>query len=619
LSKEVLIVEDDRALASALERAISSEGYPVRVVHDGVAALEEIKRSKPGLVLLDLLIPKLDGASVLRKLRGREDTKELPVLVMTGVLRGRDHQREMERAGAQAFIEKPFRKSDLAPHLRRHLGRPGPKPGEIELAGSADVYPLAETPAAELIWTAMEEGLTGAIIVEAGKRRKTLVFDQGRPVKIRSNVVRECLGQRLHASGRIDARALDESLRRSRAGEGRQGQVLVKMGAVNESEVEAALREQAAEKLFELFAWTEGHAQIQRELEQVSLATELPEWSPRELILRGVRFMSPRQVEQLLGPFWDEPVVAGPSELDQAATSVTGVSVLLQRVGEHPRVGAAAVENAALLWGLRLVGALRFGKNDAGPGRRTSEGAEEAGSEALRQLAERIDSMDYFEMLGVPRDATETQIRTAFVRLAKQYHPDRVTDSADRELAKDVFARIAAAHEALSNRQTRQQYLEALERGGGGEGPQVGQIVTAEVQFQTGEQHFRKREYDKALEHLGWAIQLNAEEGEFQALYGWTWYLVYHGEDEAEAKARAHLEKGLQLAPQSANTHYYLGLFRKACGDAAGAVTMFRKAVDCDPKHNEANRELRVLTMRLDKSGGDGKGGGLFGFGRKKG
>jgi CheY-like chemotaxis protein/curved DNA-binding protein CbpA len=620
VSKEVLIVDDDRNLAKSLERAITNEGYAVRLAYDGVSALQKIREQRPGLVLLDLLIPNKDGRAVLENLRAKEDTADLPVVVMTGVFRGRQHAAELEKAGVRGFLEKPFRRSDLIPVLRRHLGRPQAKaPAKIQcIADMPGTHvSLSEQPVAKVLWDAMDAGASGALVFESGKRRKIVVLKDGRPVQIGSNVARETLGNRLLASGRIDARALHESLARTRAGEGKQGEILVKLGAVSQIEVDRALARQSEEKLLELFSWEEGEVEFRPDVVTVARSSGLPSQSPRELILNGVQVMNPKRVQQILAPYWDASLAPGEEELSTREMSIPAVASVLSALKAGPTLGAIFNEHGLALYALILVRALRLASQRPQTGAEPARGGL-AGTSELETRLEQQSGQNHFEVLGVGRDAAAEEIRQAFLQLAKRYHPDRYVAEGDaaRDLAADVFARISRAHEVLSDTKARAEYESALKWGQDepADGAQVNQIVSAEAQFQKGEAHFKKREYSQALEQFRWAIELNPNEGDFHAYYGWVYFLVNRGDEKAAAKAEEHLDKARALSPNSANAHYLMGLFRKTCEDPRGAEKMFRKALELSPSHVEAGREIRLLNMRKDSD----KRRGLLGFGRKK-
>ena len=501
------------------------------------------------------------------------------------------------------------------PHLRRHLGRPGARRGRINSDG-ADVFSLAVTPVAEVLWAVMSQGLAGGVILESGKRRKVVILDAGRPVRIRSNLARECLGNRLLASGRIDAGALKESLALARAGEGKQGEMLVRIGAVTEAQIEEALAEQAEEKLLDLFGWNDGEVQVQTELAgDEALTSELPDWSAREVIIRGCRMMAPRRVARILSAFADEPLLPGPSQLSEEEREIPGVAEVLDQVEENRVVGDVASEHAGTVYALRLIGAVAFGDSVESE----AEGSGLAGVEELRGLLAAQDGQNHFEVLGLVQSASGDEVRNGFLQLAKRLHPDRFKESEASEVAAEVFARITQAHETLADPKARVEYQQTL----GGDGPaegrsaQVTKIMSAESQFQQGAAHFKKREYSQALEKLQWAVEMNPEEGEFQALYGWTYFLHHRGQEDAAREAREALQRGIELAPMSANGHYYFGMFRKACGELPEAERMFRKALELDSNHPGVNQELRLMRMRK-RGGADGGLKGLLSFGRKK-
>ena len=169
MSQEVLIVEDDRALARTLVRTVESAGYRTRLAHDGEAAMREVANSNPDLVLLDLLLPKKDGRSVLMILQSAEATNAIPVIAMSGIFRGASNARDLTQAGASGFLEKPFTTEDLLSQLHAHLGPPE-KPVVSETT-SARVS-LSERSAAEVLWDAMQQGLTGAVHFRAGRHHK---------------------------------------------------------------------------------------------------------------------------------------------------------------------------------------------------------------------------------------------------------------------------------------------------------------------------------------------------------------------------------------------------------------------------------------------------------------
>jgi DNA-binding response OmpR family regulator len=101
---------------------LEREGFTVFEAADGVIALDEIDRSGPDIVVLDLNLPRLDGYGVLSRLRAREQTAQLPVIVLTAKA-DEDNEVRVFEIGATDFLTKPFRPRALSARLRALLRR----------------------------------------------------------------------------------------------------------------------------------------------------------------------------------------------------------------------------------------------------------------------------------------------------------------------------------------------------------------------------------------------------------------------------------------------------------------------------------------------------------------
>ncbi|MEU7717298.1 response regulator transcription factor [Streptomyces tibetensis] len=131
----VLLAEDDRAIRNALERALTLEGYEVMAVADGVEALAQAHRNRPDVLLLDVMMPGIDGLQVCRVLRAEGD--RTPVLMLTALVETADRIAGLD-AGADDYVVKPFDVEEVFARLRALLRRTSPVG-----AGSA---PAAEVP-----------------------------------------------------------------------------------------------------------------------------------------------------------------------------------------------------------------------------------------------------------------------------------------------------------------------------------------------------------------------------------------------------------------------------------------------------------------------------------------
>ena len=120
----ILVVDDDRAVLESLRRSLSFNGYTVDLAEDGVEALEAINNERPDALVLDVMMPRLDGLEVCRQLRSTGD--DLPILVLTA----RDSVSERVSgldAGADDYLPKPFALEELLARLRALLRRTGPE------------------------------------------------------------------------------------------------------------------------------------------------------------------------------------------------------------------------------------------------------------------------------------------------------------------------------------------------------------------------------------------------------------------------------------------------------------------------------------------------------------
>ncbi len=615
MAKEVLIVDDDRALARSLVRAVESQGYTCRQVHDGNEAIKAISENVPDLILLDMLLPKKDGYGVMESLKSRDATRNVKIIAISGIYRGRDHVATAMKAGADEYLEKPFSASDLTENLVRHLGK-AEVPGEA--AERADKTSIKEQTPAETIWRAIREDFSGAIHFQDGKRHKILVLDKGTPRFLRSNLAKEALGQRLLRSGRIGEKTYSDSLRRAKATGRRIGEILVEMGAVQKPELDRVLSEQAEDKMLELFSWAEGDSWRQAGVRSLNLASELLPWGLKETILRGAMRMRPEVVREQLARFSDCTVSSAITEFDGFEHNKAVADALAAIDGEKT-VQELSEGFGALLFALYLVGGVRFDeRNPATEESKAASTAEAVGPTSstnpvatthtnldteLKAMLERMREQNFFEILGLEPTATTSEIRKAFIRKAKIYHPDKVGAVGLQEVAGEVFALISDAHQTLGNESERESYLQKLESGNLGvdDSEVVERILGAEVLFKKGLELVRARQYDEALERLQEAIDLDPEEGEFHSLYGWAFLLVNRGDPNARAEGIQHLEKGISLAPKATTGYYYLGLARKACGEQAEAERMFRQVLELRPDHVEAARELRLFQMRRAK------------------
>ena len=118
----VLVMEDEDALATLLSYNLEKEGYRVVVASDGEEGMLQIEERLPDLVLLDWMLPKLSGIEVCRRIRGKSETRNMPIIMLTARGEESDRIRGLD-TGADDYLTKPFSMSELFARIRAVLRR----------------------------------------------------------------------------------------------------------------------------------------------------------------------------------------------------------------------------------------------------------------------------------------------------------------------------------------------------------------------------------------------------------------------------------------------------------------------------------------------------------------
>jgi two-component system alkaline phosphatase synthesis response regulator PhoP len=180
--KRVLVVDDDVKTVELVRLYLDRDGYQVLTAYDGVEALRQARESNPDLVVLDLMLPDIDGLEVCRSLRRESD---VPIIMLTARTTDRDKLTGLD-LGADDYVTKPFSPKELAARvravLRRLPGERGPeeiKSGELSMNFTTHEAWLGDRP---LGLTSVEFKLLGVLAKEPGR-----VFS-------RANLIEEALG-----------------------------------------------------------------------------------------------------------------------------------------------------------------------------------------------------------------------------------------------------------------------------------------------------------------------------------------------------------------------------------------------------------------------------------------
>ena len=117
----VLLVEDDVFLSSIYQKKFEMEGFKVTPVDNGDKVLAEAKKKKPDIVLLDVLLPKRDGFSVLAQLKADAEVKDVPVILLTNLGQKDDVEKGLEAGAADYLIKAHFKPSEIVDKVKKIL------------------------------------------------------------------------------------------------------------------------------------------------------------------------------------------------------------------------------------------------------------------------------------------------------------------------------------------------------------------------------------------------------------------------------------------------------------------------------------------------------------------
>ncbi len=123
MTKSILVVDDELYIVNILDFSLESEGFRVRSAANGEEALRMAVDEIPDLIILDVMMPKIDGFEVCRALKAKAETKQVPIVLLTAKDRDADRKKG-EEAGCDAYITKPFSPSRLIDKVRELLGAP---------------------------------------------------------------------------------------------------------------------------------------------------------------------------------------------------------------------------------------------------------------------------------------------------------------------------------------------------------------------------------------------------------------------------------------------------------------------------------------------------------------
>jgi tetratricopeptide (TPR) repeat protein len=242
-------------------------------------------------------------------------------------------------------------------------------------------------------------------------------------------------------------------------------------------------------------------------------------------------------------------------------------------------------------------------------------------------ISHRIELLDsegsHYDILGLEQGATQADIPKAYFELAKKLHPDKLQAAGLGDVKGDaqrVFAAVNKAFGVLSDPKKAADYQEVMAAGGekafarkkAAENKKARRILEGEEHFYRGQKALEQQRFAQAKDAFKTAVECNDQEGEFLVCLAWsTWCAAEGDRDEISQPVLEQMRKALKLSPNNPNISFYQGLLYKQLDRLDEALMAFNKTIERDPRHHQAELELRLLTKRLASTDSDG-GGGFF-------
>jgi len=118
MPKRILVVDDERQIVKLVEVNLRKAGYDVVCAYDGVEALEKVQSEKPDMLVLDVMMPRMNGFDVLKKLQANPDTERIPVIMLTAKAQDADIFAGWQ-SGVSSYLTKPFNPRELLTFVQR--------------------------------------------------------------------------------------------------------------------------------------------------------------------------------------------------------------------------------------------------------------------------------------------------------------------------------------------------------------------------------------------------------------------------------------------------------------------------------------------------------------------
>ena len=519
---------------------------------------------------------------------------------------------------------------------------------------------------------------SGLLHFTRGEERRSVRFHKGNIVHADTNVKEERLGETLVAQGLLGSADLKRATGFVLRDKKRLGVVLQELGILTKDQLDDALALHVREILLRVFSWAEGDYTFDEADPDAPVEQDTTlKVSTGEMILEAVRRVDDPDVvrfalgniDRILGLSSDpllrfQKVTLSPAD-GYVLSRVDGTSSAREIIQLNP---APDEETMRSLFGLLCTGILEYlplppkaqpkpEPRRAAPPLRTSEApaapspagslpgpsvvspagepapapkdpkADDPRRQEILEAFDGLKAKNHFEVLGIPKASSEAQVKEAYFRLAKRFHPDAHHDPALADLAdklEAVFIRLGSAYEVLRNKASRSSYESDLASRTprvpmGGTLPSVAEppVVDPETEARNAEEAIRLAnrlfeggKYWDAIQLL--EPVLTKAEGKIRNRARLLLAKSYSKNPKWIKRAEEQLQTVVREEPANIEGHFLLGALYKASGLKSRAVHAFQRVLELRPEHEQAAVELMALNPENPSEAPSTGGGGLL-------
>jgi curved DNA-binding protein CbpA len=497
--------------------------------------------------------------------------------------------------------------------------------GEVPFSGR-----LREVHLSSILYLLQRRQLTGILRVRLNDLDKSLYIKEGEIIFATSKYPDDRLGLLLLKTGKLTytqfetvVRIYEASVLTSHKSGLRQGTILVDQGFLTPKELYDAVIAQVKEIILGLFTWIDGEYEfIEGPLPSQEVITL--KISTAALILEGIRRVTDwTWLAGGLPPFTCRlRLTKDPRDLFQFIPMQPNETALLSRLnGQTIRellLGAPlpALDTLRLIYFFLSAGFAEAAESSDAPASSYEEResitqqiiVEEIGAtlhrkeadsppsiEQIRESYRKMDAQNYYELLGVPMHATREEIKRAYYRLAKAYHPDRHFEASMQEVKKELealFAKIKEAYDILNSDPKRASYNESLSKPRRRSEPEPFRVEKqAEGSFQEGREAYEAKDYKRAVELFETAARLVPEN---HLYFGYLGKALLHFPERIR-RAEMALRQALMLNPNEVDYYTELARIYEGQGLIRRAIREYEEGLKRDPQ----NRVIKEGLSRL--------------------